>query len=129
MSSFPVPVSPSMHTVTLVDENLALRRLMRFLLEFEGYRVVATDIYKDALPPVESTLPDSALMDACLHGKNTIDLVQGIRMLGGGAADTYLVMTSSGECYLECMKAGVDRYIPKPSLLDEVVEEIECLCE
>jgi CheY-like chemotaxis protein len=117
-----------MNTVMLVDDNLGMRRLMRFLLEFEGYRVVVTDIYDDILPLVESTEPDAVLMDACVHGKKTIDLVQDIRMLGGRAGDTYLVMTSSGECYLECMRAGADRYIPKSFSPDEVVEEIECLC-
>ena len=39
-----------MNTVMLVDDNLGMRRLMRFLLEFEGYRVVVTDIYEDILP-------------------------------------------------------------------------------
>jgi CheY-like chemotaxis protein len=118
-----------MNTVMLVDDNLEMRRLMRFLLEFEGYRVIETDIYEDVLPLVQSAPPDAVLMDTCIHGKSTIDLVQGIRMLGGRAADTYLIMTSSGECYLECMRAGADRYIPEPVSPDEIVEEIECLCE
>lgn len=118
-----------MHAVMSVDDNLEMRRLMRFLLEFEGYRVIETDIYEDVLPLVQSAPPDAVSMDTCIHGKRTIDLVQGIRMLGGRAADTYLVMTSSGECYVECMRAGADRYILKPVSPDEVVGETECLCE
>ncbi len=101
---------------------------MRFLFELEGYRVVVTDTYEDILALLQSALPDAVLMDVHVHGKRTIDLLQSIRMLDGQAADTFLVMTSAADCYLECMRAGADRFIAKPFFPDEVVEEIECLC-
>jgi DNA-binding response OmpR family regulator len=112
----------------LVEDNREMERLMRFLFELEGYRVVAADTYEDILALLQSTLPDALLMDVHVHGKRTIDLVQSIRMLDGQAAHTFLVMTSAADYYLECMKAGADRFILKPFYPDEVVEEIGCLC-
>jgi DNA-binding response OmpR family regulator len=112
----------------MVDDDHRMGRLMRFLLEVDGYRVVVTDAYDNVLPLVQSTSPDAILMDSHIHGQRTIDLIQGIRTLTGKLADTYLVMTSEADCFTECMRAGADRYIPKPYHPDEVVEEIECLC-
>jgi DNA-binding response OmpR family regulator len=117
-----------MRTVLVVDDDRQTGRLMRFLLEVEGYRVVVTDAYDDILSLVQSTLPDAILMDSHIHGQRTLDLVQSIRDMNSQVADTYLVMTSAANCFVECMRAGADRYIPKPYRPDEVVEEIECLC-
>jgi len=118
-----------MHTIMLVEDNREMGRLMRFLFELAGYRVVATDAYEDVLPLLQEVLPDAVLMDVNVHGKETIDLVQQVRMLNGRIASTLLVMTSAMDCYLECMRAGADRFILKPFLPDQVVEEIGCLCE
>jgi DNA-binding response OmpR family regulator len=118
-----------MHTIMLVEDNRETGRLMRFLFELAGYRVVATDTYEDVLPLLQEALPDAVLMDVNVRGKETIDLVQQVRMLDGRIASTLLVMTSAMDYYLECMRAGADRFILKPFLPDQVVEEIGCLCE
>ncbi|MBN1977686.1 MAG: response regulator [Anaerolineae bacterium] len=117
-----------MHTVMLVEDDREMGRLMRFLLELEGYRVVSTDVYEDVLPLLQETLPDVIFMDVHVHGKETIDLIQRVRVLDGQAADTVLVMTSARDCYLECLRAGADRFIPKPFLPDQIIEEIGGLC-
>jgi DNA-binding response OmpR family regulator len=112
----------------LVEGNREMGRLMRFLLELEGYRVVSTDAYDNVLPLLQETLPDVMLMDAHVHGRETIDLIQRVRVLDGRAADTVLVITSARDCYLDCLQAGADRFIPKPFLPDQIVEEVGCLC-
>lgn len=117
-----------MQTVMLVEDDREMGRLMRFLLELEGYRVVSTDVYEDVLPLLQETLPDVIFMDVYVHGKETIDLIQRVRVLDGRVADTVLIMTSAQDCYLECLRAGADRFIPKPFLPDQIVEEIGCLC-
>lgn len=117
-----------MHTVMLVEDNREMGRLVRFLLELEGYRVVSTDVYEDVLPLFQETHPDVILMDVYVHGKETIDLIPRVRVLNGRAAAAVLIMTSARDCYLECLRAGADRFIPKPFLPDQIVEEVECLC-
>jgi DNA-binding response OmpR family regulator len=122
-------IGGEVHTVMLVEDDHEMGRLVRFLLELEGYRVVSTDVYEDVLPLLQETLPDVIFMDVCIHGKETIDLIQRVRVLDSRAADTVLVMTSARDCYLECLQAGADRFIPKPFLPDQVIEEVGCLCE
>jgi CheY-like chemotaxis protein len=117
------------YTVLLVEDNRETGRLMRFLFELEGYRVVTADTYEDILTLLQETLPDVVLMDVNVQGKETIDLIQRVRMLEGQVANTLLVMTSATDCHLECMRAGADRFIPKPCLPDKVVEEIAGLCK
>jgi DNA-binding response OmpR family regulator len=113
----------------LVEDNPDTGRLMRYLLELEGYHVIATDTYEDILPLLQQTLPDVVLMDVHVQGKETTDLIPMVRVLDGQASSTVLVMTSARDCYLECLRAGADRFILKPFLPDQVVEEIGCLCE
>jgi DNA-binding response OmpR family regulator len=117
------------HTVMLVEDDREVGRLVKFLLELEGYRVVSTDVYEDVLPLLQETQPDLMLMDVHVRGKETIDLISRVRVLDSRAADTVLVMTSARDCYLECLQAGADRFIPKPFLPDQIVEEVGCLCE
>ncbi|MFL7791655.1 MAG: response regulator transcription factor [Anaerolineae bacterium] len=118
-----------MHTVMLVEDDREVGRLVKFLLELEGYCVVSTDVYEDVLPLLQETQPDLMLMDVHVRGKETIDLISRVRVLDSRAADTVLVMTSARDCYLECLQAGADRFIPKPFLPDQIVEEVGCLCE
>jgi DNA-binding response OmpR family regulator len=113
----------------LVEDNRETGRLMRRVFELEGYQVVFTDTYEDILPLLQETLPDALLMDVHVKGRVTIDLIQRVRVLDNRAAATLLVMTSAKDCYLECLRAGADRFILKPFLPDQIVEEIGCLCE
>jgi DNA-binding response OmpR family regulator len=112
----------------LVEDNPDTGRLMRYLFELEGYHVIVTDTYEDILPLLQQTLPDVVLMDVHVQGKETTDLIPRVRVLDGQASCTVLVMTSARDCYLECLRAGADRFILKPFLPDQVVEEIGCLC-
>lgn len=113
----------------LVEDNPEMGRLMRFLFELEGYRVVFTDTYENILPLVQQTLPDAILMDVNIKGRETIDLIQRVRALDGRAAGTFLIMTSAMDCYLQCLRAGANQFILKPFLPDQVVKEIGYLCK
>jgi DNA-binding response OmpR family regulator len=116
------------YTILLVEDNRETARLMRFLFELEGYRVVAADAYEDILPLLQQIRPNALLMDVNVHGRETVSLVRQVRTLVGRAAETLIFMTSAMDCGPECLGAGADRFILKPFLPDEVVRDVKLLC-
>jgi CheY-like chemotaxis protein len=114
----------TLHTIMLVEDNQDMGRLMRFLFELEGYRVVTTDDYDNVLPLLCQAHPDAVLMDVQVQGRETINLVHQIRQLGEWATRIPIVMTSAMDYRHRCLEAGADQFVLKPFLPDEVVQDI-----
>lgn len=113
-----------MKTVMLVEDNPEIGRLLKMLLELEGCRVVIATTCEEVLPLLHERLPDAILMDVNLKGRETIDLVCHMRGSDEKVARIPVLMTSATDRRRECLEAGADRFIMKPYLPDEVVQEV-----
>ena len=114
-------------TILYVEDNSDNRKLVRRVLEVEGYSVVEATNGVEALERLESLPIDLALMDINMPDMDGYTLTSKIRMMPKFAklpivAVTANVMRGDRE---RSLQAGCDGYIQKPIDIDNLSVQIE----
>ena len=109
--------------VLVVDDEHALRRLLRLYLEKEGYNVVEADDGLDALSLLRRGGIDLALVDIMLPELDGFELVRRIRVESGVPI---ILVTARGEegHRVAGLELGADDYVVKPFSAPEVVARV-----
>ncbi len=107
----------------MVDDEHALRRLLRLYLEREGYRVLEADNGLDGLSLLRRGGIDVALIDVMLPELDGFELVRRIR---GQSGVPIILLTARGEeaHRVAGLELGADDYVVKPFSAPEVVARV-----
>lgn len=102
------------HSVLVVDDEGALRRVLRETLQRQGYRVTAVASAEEALAAFPSASFDVVLTDVHLKGRSGIELIREIR--GRETETEVIVMSGSGslDTAVTALRAGACDYLTKP---------------
>jgi type IV pilus assembly protein PilB len=103
-------------TVLLVEDEDQLRRVMKDLLEREGYRVVEARDGVAALEQVDRFAPDVLLLDLNLPGLDGYGVLSHLRSRPGTATLPVIVLTAKGDedNEVRVLKLGADDFLTKP---------------
>lgn len=109
--------------ILIVDDEADIRRLMRGILEDEGYSVIEAENSKQAAERFDSDKPDLAILDIWLQGseKDGLEILQSFK-----AAQSYFpVLMISGhgniETAVHAIKNGAYDFIEKPFKSDRLL--------
>jgi two-component system cell cycle response regulator DivK len=121
------PAMPAKATILYVEDNSDNRKLVRRVLEVEGYAVVEAQDGHEAMERLESESIDLALMDINMPEMDGYTLTSRIKAMPRFSklpivAVTANVMRGDRERSLE---AGCDGYIQKPIDIDTLSQQIE----
>ncbi|HET6942951.1 MAG TPA: response regulator transcription factor [Sphingomicrobium sp.] len=112
----------SKHKVVVVDDEPAIRRLLRVALERADYSVVEASNGREALSSLSIDHPDAVLLDLGLPDREGLELVPLIAKTGAA-----LLVISAREATQEKVAAldlGADDYVTKPFDTDEVLARL-----
>jgi two-component system response regulator ResD len=114
---------PTESRVLVVDDEHALRRLLRLYLENEGYTVLEADNGLDGLSLLRRGGIDVALVDVMLPGLDGFELVRRIRT---ESSVPIILLTARGEetHRVAGLELGADDYVVKPFSAPEVVARV-----
>jgi putative nucleotidyltransferase with HDIG domain len=107
-------------TLLVVDDEAAIRSLLRVKLSREGYRCEEADSAEQALHVLETTPIALAILDIKMPGRSGIEIIPEIR---SGHPNTAIVMATAVrdiDAAIQCLKQGADDYIRKPFNLEEI---------
>lgn len=109
--------------VLIVDDEYALRRLLRLYLDREGYTVLEADNGLDALSLLRRGGIDVALVDVMLPELDGFEVVRRIR---GESSVPIILLTARGEeaHRIAGLELGADDYVVKPFSAPEVVARV-----
>lgn len=110
------------HKIVVVDDEPAIRRLLRAALERAGYAVVEVGSAREALSAVSIDRPDAVLLDLGLPDRDGLEILPLIAKSGPA-----LVVISAREATQEKIAAldlGADDYVTKPFDTDEVLARL-----
>ncbi len=112
-----------MRTILIADDEPYVARVMRLVLENEGYHVVCADDGQQALDAFIEIEPDVLIADIKMPLLDGRELVDRIRRLETGANIPVIVMTSSLEsCHQQWLaQMGNIRFAGKPVSPRELV--------
>jgi len=109
--------------ILYVEDNLTNLMLVQRLARIGNHEVISHGDGETALAHFEQDKPDLVLMDIQLGGTmNGLDDVKALRLRGHKTpiiALTAYAMVGDRE---RCLEAGCDAYLPKPLLVEELVE-------
>lgn len=107
-------------TLLIVDDEAAIRRLLRQKLSAEGYQCGEASDAEQALNMLQMGAFALVVLDVKMPGKSGIELLPEIK---SGYPDTAVIMaTAINEISVavQCLKQGADDYICKPFNLEEL---------
>ena len=110
------------YKILIVDDEAAIRRLLKAALERVGYRTVELGTGRELLSALSSDHPDAVLLDLGLPDRDGLELVPSV--IKSGAA---LLIISAREATQEKVVAldlGADDYVTKPFDTDEVLARL-----
>lgn len=115
--------------VLVVDDDLAILRMIGVLLGGKNYRVVtASDAYH-AIEEVRKAVPDVMLVDWMMPGLSGLDLVKRLRTENSTRCIPIIMLTAKAEeeSVVSGLQAGADDYITKPFSGQELMARIDAL--
>src|SRR5262249_33841767 len=103
-------------TVLLVDDEDQLRRVMKDLLEREGYRVTEAQNGIEALDQVDRHAPDIVVLDLNLPGLDGYGVLSHLRSRSATAKIPVVVLTARGDedNEVRVLELGADDFLSKP---------------
>jgi len=109
----------------LVDDDDALRAMLRELFQGEGYRVWDAPSAEAALDLTREREVDVVLSDVNMPGKSGIDLVGELRQVRPESPVVLMTAFASVASAVEAMRAGAFDYITKPFSNDVALLAVE----
>jgi CheY-like chemotaxis protein len=106
--------------VLLVEDNDDTRRMMRLIIELNGYEVVEAADGIEAIDVAESQHPDLIFMDVGLPRLDGVAAIRTIKSLNSCCNTPVCVVTAFKEAYASAFDAGCQEVIGKPVNFDAV---------
>ncbi len=102
--------------IMVVEDDPAIRRLVKFLLEQEGFAVGAHEDASAARAALSTERPDLVVLDLMLPDVDGVDLGRELRGRPGFSRVPVIALTARGQTVdkYEAYKAGFDGYFTKP---------------
>jgi two-component system, OmpR family, KDP operon response regulator KdpE len=116
-------MSASPVTILVVDDEPAIRRLLRTSLTAQGYRIVEAETAAAALAEIKNYPPDVVILDLGRPDRDGLDVVAAVRQT---SAVPIVVLSSRGDEHakVEALELGADDYVTKPFGMAELVARI-----
>jgi len=109
----------------IVDDEAAIRRLLREKLSRNGYGCEEASSAEQALATLRNEPSDLVILDVKMPGKSGVDILPEIRAKYPATAVIMVTAVAETSVVIECMKQGADDYICKPFDLDEVALSVD----
>lgn len=115
--------------ILIVDDDRFTRRILRDILEKEGYSIIEARDGEEAFKLYKEMLPDMVILDVVLPGMSGFDLLKILRKEEENLMLPILVLTAKGdfEEKIKGLELGADDYLVKPVNEKELVIKVNNL--
>ena len=118
-----------MDKILIVDDELAIREMLRFSLTRNGYEVMEAANAQQAKQAIKKNYPDLILLDIMLPDQSGIDLARELRNKPETIKIPIIMLTakSTEQDKINGLNIGADDYITKPFSPAELIARINSL--
>lgn len=119
----------SERTVLVVDDEFAIRDMLRMALEIVEYRCLEADNIQDAHAIVVDQRPDIVLLDWMLPGGSGLELLRRLKREETTREIPVIMLTAktTEDNMIQGLEVGADDYITKPFAPRELIARIKAL--
>ena len=117
------------HTILLVEDEAAIRDMVKITLAEHGYRVVAVPDSATALEKIYHSPPDLVLLDWMLPDSSGLDLARRLKQDNNTSEIPLIMLTAKVEeaDKVRGLNAGADDYVTKPFSPRELAARINAV--
>lgn len=119
--------SPQPFSVLVVDDEAALRKVIRASLAASGFAVEEAGTGGDALTVMQQRLFDLVLLDVNMPGMSGIEACRQIRALAPRTGIVMVTVRDAEEDKVRALEAGADDYVTKPFQFRELVARLRAV--
>lgn len=112
---------PKLVNILVIDDDKAMRHMLRLVLEREDYRVSEAESADQALQMASKEIFDAILCDIRMPGTDGLSFLALPAIRACSAVIIMMSAYGSIDTAIECMKRGAYDYISKPFKADEVL--------
>ncbi len=118
-----------MYTLLLIEDDQAIRQMLKMYLETKNYQVLEAENSQQALLSLNKSTPDLVVLDWMLPDTDGIQLMQEIRDIPLHSELPILMLTARAEEHekITGLDKGADDYMTKPVSLKELDARIRAL--
>ena len=121
--------APSKGTVLVVDDELALVRVLAIHLEGEGYNVLTATTGQEALAQIRQKRPQVVVLDAMMPEMSGLEVCRRVRT-DTDLSDSHVIILTANDGFRESSReVGADAFMTKPFHLDELSSEVARLSQ
>ena len=115
--------------ILIVEDDDALRRLLTYALEREGYQTLGAARGDEALEMVEDECPDLLILDWMVPGVSGLELCRRLRRRKTTQTIPVLMLTARSDesDRVRGLETGADDYVSKPFSMAELVARVRAL--
>ncbi len=115
--------------ILIIEDEAAIREMIVFTLENEGYQVTGAENAQDAKQAIAVSSPDLMLVDWMLPGISGLELVRGFRRSAATRTVPIIMLTARSDenDRVDGLDSGADDYITKPFSTRELLSRISAL--
>jgi len=111
--------------ILIVDDEMAIRKLLRRKLSRENYKCEEADSAEQALDKLSRHSTELVILDIKMPGKSGIELLSEVRASYPDTAVLMATAINDVNIAIQCMKQGAYDYLPKPFNLEEVMLSVD----
>ncbi|VAW30838.1 hypothetical protein MNBD_CHLOROFLEXI01-4115 [hydrothermal vent metagenome] len=113
-------------SVLVVDDEVEIRQLLSTMLTMMGYQSFTAEDGLDALEKIPECQPDILILDVMMPRMDGLTLCRKLRDSQETAALPIIMLSGKAhqEAIREGLQAGANRYLVKPTGLDELTRNI-----
>jgi DNA-binding response OmpR family regulator len=118
-----------MRKILIVDDDAAVRGLVRDVLEIEGYEVSVAEDGFAALRRIDVERPDCVVLDVMMPGMDGHAVLSRLRAADNGAALPVVMLTAASDDAQawQAWSGGVDYFLAKPFDPSELLRYLDYL--
>ncbi len=111
----------------VVDDDRALRDVLRRALSLAGYEIKLSETGAEALAEVSSSVPDAVVLDVGLPDIDGLEVCRALRRDGNRVPVLMLTARDAVSDRIDGLDAGADDYLVKPFDIDELKARLRAL--
>src|SRR3990172_6133890 len=118
-----------MARIFVVDDDMVVRELSRFILRRGGHEVVTLADGQEALDALEQSMPDLLVTDLMMPRVDGVELVRRIRADRRWSTLPIVILTARGgpDDWRRAQAAGADHFLTKPFSSAQLLDAIRKL--